>query len=99
MALSEDEELNIGYDVAAAANVVAQELSSNNFTPPEVSRHGPGSAVFSWSIEDRSLYITITPWKIYVLATDDDGVLFKTAFNRKDLTLISLFSDQEIVQR
>lgn len=95
MALSEDEEFNISPDVAAAANLVAQQLSSNNFAPPEVSRHGSSSAVFSWSVEDRSLYVTITPRKVYVLATDDDGVLFKTAFNPAELTILSLFSEQE----
>jgi hypothetical protein len=99
MASSEDEELYIEQDVAVAANLAAQELSENNFTPPEISRHGPGSAVFSWSIGHRSLYVTITPRKRYVLATDDEGVLFKTTFNPKDVNLISLFSERNAFQR
>jgi hypothetical protein len=80
MSLSDDDEVNITGDVANSAAFIAKQLRDANLPPPEIVRHGPNSAVFSWGNEVHSLYVTVTTTRAYSLATDVKGVMARKVF-------------------
>lgn len=81
MTNSDDDEIHIDNVVAASANFVAGRLSEWHLPPPDISRHGPASAVFSWNRGELSLYLTITATKLFTLATDTGGIRGKGSFS------------------
>ena len=76
MSNCKDEELFINKSAANSALFVLNKFYEEKFPAPQISRHGPNSAVLSWHDDnDNVLYLTITPSKAYTLATNAAGII------------------------
>lgn len=79
MSESCDEDYHIDEEIAESAKAIAEVLRKSQLPPPEIIRHGPRSAVFSWHQDVYALYLTIGSRKASVLATDQEGVIARAS--------------------